>query len=726
MQYVKLFLASSLVEFAQTRRDLKSFVASLNDIYVRRGIYLELCRCEDFGKALSQDRKQEEYNCAIRQSRYFYLLFGREVGPATLEEFQVALDQFQKQGAPRLYIFYFRDGGKTTPAQSALDFMRRLDRTLNHYFCQYDHPEALELEILMELVRDPALQATLAFRDGQVLLEEEPVLSLENIPLYSKNPAVQQMMARQRALNREYETLTARCEADPEDKDAQRRRREINRQCTECVAGLHRLEADVLALYRQMMDKRENGQISVWERDALQRVDVGAYEEAKAILRDPRHDAELDTACALEALAIGQIRQYISAKRTLIGVLQASGLDRDTVTEILALYEKLADLTRRYHLERKVVCDYLQFLLDQRQISRGIRVGEELCQSYQEQPPRHAVEERRAQNLLAQLYMANRNFEKAEALFRQLLAYYRSNPGERLPRQENLAGSCNNLAVLLDEYHQNDTAKALYQEALTIYRRLVEKDPEKYGRGLANVCNNLAVLLGRSWKKAQAESLYREALAIYRRLAAQKPAVYEPYLAQTCNNLANLLEEWEQREESKALHQEALAIRQRLAEKNPDAYEPALAQSCSNLGNLLEEMENQPEAEALHRRALAIYQRLAEENPDAYEPDLANSCNNLASLLGRTGQGEQAESLYREALAIYRRLAVKNPQVYESDLARTLLNLAFLYCDQEKEGEARDLCREAQPIYERLTAREPIVYWDALYRTNLLLSLLGD
>lgn len=678
MQYIKLFLASSLVEFSQTRRDLKSFVATLNDLYVKRGIYLELCRCEDLGKALSQDRKQEEYNQTIRQSRYFYLLFGREVGAATLEEFQVALDQFRQQGAPRLYIFYFRNEGKTTPAQSALDFMKRLDKTLNHYFCQYDHLEALELEILMELVRDPALQATLVFRDGQVLLEEEPVLSLENIPLYSKNPAVQQMIARQQALNREYETLTARCEADPEDKDAQRRRQEINKQCTACAVGLHRLEADVLALYRQMVDKRENGQISVWERDALQRVDVGAYEEAKAILRDPKHDAELDTACALEALAVGQIRQYISAKRTLIGVLQASGLDRDTVAEILALYEKLADLTRRYHLEREVLVDYLEFLLVQRQIDRGIQVGEELCQSYEAQPPAEDWEQCRTMDLLAQLYTYHCDFDQAEALFRQLLEYYRGNPAGDFAEQRTLAGSCNNLAVLLSQNRKNDKAEKLYREALVIRRRLAAENPDEYGADLAQSCNNLATLLDIQNRKAEAEPLFREALAIRRCLAAQ----------------------------------------------NPEAHEPGLANSCNNLATLLGGLDRKEEAEALHREALAIRRRLAGANPGAYEPDLASSCNNLGNLLRKMGKHSQAECLLREALAIERRLAQDSPETYGMDLVGILYNLAYLLCLERQKKEAQDLCREAMKRLKSFSWQPFSVRWHYMRKFCFLLARL--
>ena len=73
MNYIKLFLASSIVEFEREREELRAYIKSLNDIYVRRDIYFELIACEDLPKHVAKDRKQEEYNAHIRDSQYFYV-----------------------------------------------------------------------------------------------------------------------------------------------------------------------------------------------------------------------------------------------------------------------------------------------------------------------------------------------------------------------------------------------------------------------------------------------------------------------------------------------------------------------------------------------------------------------------------------------------------------------------------------------------------------------------
>ncbi len=66
MKFIKIFLASSIVEFRNERQQMGNFIRSLNDIYVKRGIYFELAICEDLGESVALERKQQEYNEAIR------------------------------------------------------------------------------------------------------------------------------------------------------------------------------------------------------------------------------------------------------------------------------------------------------------------------------------------------------------------------------------------------------------------------------------------------------------------------------------------------------------------------------------------------------------------------------------------------------------------------------------------------------------------------------------
>lgn len=68
MKYIKLFLASSAVEFEQERNELGSYIRMLNDIYAKRGIYFELTIWDDLPDAVERERAQEECNQEIQDS----------------------------------------------------------------------------------------------------------------------------------------------------------------------------------------------------------------------------------------------------------------------------------------------------------------------------------------------------------------------------------------------------------------------------------------------------------------------------------------------------------------------------------------------------------------------------------------------------------------------------------------------------------------------------------
>jgi len=89
---------------------------------------------------------------------------------------------------------------------------------------------------------------------------------------------------------------------------------------------------------------------------------------------------------------------------------------------------------------------------------------------------------------------------------------------------------------------------------------------------LALTLNNLALLYTKIKRYTEGEAKYKEALAIYHRLVQRNPQAYEPYMAQTVLNLAIQYYNTKRYAEAKAMYQESLAIYQRLAEHSPQVY----------------------------------------------------------------------------------------------------------------------------------------------------------
>ena len=733
MKYIKLFIASSIIEFAQERASLSDFIRSLNDIYVPRGIYFQLTICEDLSNAVAKDRKQAEYNQTIREAQYFYILFGRGSDRAddaiyTIEEFDTALDQFRKAGAPKIYTYFRQLPEGESASKNIRDFMNRLDQEIGHYYSTFCNVDTLKLNMLLELTRDQTVGGTVKVEDGMASLDGHKMFSVADIPLYSKNETVQKLLAQKAQLEDEMGKLALEYAKNPAG-DAMQRLLANSEQRNKIAEQLHTLEMDVLQLFRQSTEKRQLGQSLNWrERDALQMIDMGNYEAARTLLEDQTWKKEIRQAEEIIEIKKDAILEYISGQKTLIDTYKAEGNTAENARKVIAVYEDITALAAKHHMEPDVLYDYASFLYNQRQYQKSLEIAQRLEHWYALEPDTSAVRRAKLYNLIGLDYSAQNDFLTAKKAYQEVLKIYRDLAGKDSDvYQLNLANSCNNLAILFFDIGSFKEAEKLYREALKIHRDLAEKSSDAYLPYLANSCNNLATLLRNTGSFKEAEKLYREALKIHRDLAEKSSDAYLPYLANSCNNLADLLCNTGSFKEAEELCREALKICSDLAEKNSDAYLPYLARSCNNLADLLCNTGFFKESEELYREALKIYRSLAEKNPDAYLPDLALSCSNLASLLQDVHSFKEAEKLHREALKIRRDLAEKNPDVYLPSLAISCNNLAYLLSDTGSSKEAEELYREALKICSDLAEKNSDAYLPYLARScNNLAYLLSD
>ena len=252
------------------------------------------------------------------------------------------------------------------------------------------------------------------------------------------------------------------------------------------------------------------------------------------------------------------------------------------------------------------------------------------------------------------------SFDEACNFYEKLIAIERS--------LKNLFG----YADLLYSLNDFTKAKQYYEEILVTYRALATKNPQAYNPDLAGTLNNLGLLLSNNNEIKQAKDCYQEALDIKRDLAKKNPQAYNPDLAMILNNLANLLSNNNEIKQAQIYYQEALDIRRELATKNPQAYNPDLAMTLNNLGILLSNNNEIKQAKDCYQEALDIKRDLAKKNPQAYNPDLAVTLNNLGILYYQINNRKEAEQAYKEALAIRKILAENNPSAYEIVYAQTM------------------------------------------------------
>ena len=296
MKLIQLFLASSIVEFKQERNELSNYIRVLNDISVKRNIYFEITLCEDLSNAVAKDRKQEEYNQKIRDSQYFCALFGRDAGEYTIEEFNVALEQFRQSGAPRIFIYFRQLPEGQSASQSVKDFMERLDAE-NIYYTIFSYLDAVKLSWLVTLTQDQGLSSHLKLEDGVAKLDGKPVLDLRNVSIYSKNKELQKRLAEKQRLDEEFTNLREATLKAPEDKELFDRLFDVSLQRNQLSDQIHRMERSILDLCSTVSKMNASNHSLTWrEKKAAQLLDTGNYQRALSVLDDVQRQKELEQA----------------------------------------------------------------------------------------------------------------------------------------------------------------------------------------------------------------------------------------------------------------------------------------------------------------------------------------------------------------------------------------------------------------------------------------------
>ncbi len=714
MNYIKIYFALP-DELEKERDELADYIRSLNDFYHERDIFFEVNFSEepfdsfdDFPSASDNEENQEqEQRDTIRESNYFYLIFGCHDDENIREKFDVALEEFGKNGTPKIYTYFKKLPEGVEAEQGIKAFIDRLDQAIGHYYSQFVHIDSVKLNILLELTNTSKNGDKLEFEDGHATINGTKVLPLDNIPIYQCNESLQELKTEKARLEQEFAQAAVNYAQNPNDQEAFNKMMDLSGERNRVSDKIHEIEKGMLGLCNTISEMRHSDRKLTWrEVEAGKRLDIGDYDGALMILRDDQREKELAQAETIANEGIERIRGYIAENRMIISALEAKGRTLDTLEELYARYEKNTELAIEYYIELDCVYNHVSFLYNQKEFSRAIELGEWIKPYFQEDDKKVVIF-----NLIGLCYHSIHDFQKAKVFYEFSLNISRKLAQENPEIYEDaVTSTCNNLANLLSDLHQYEEAEKLYRETLEIYMRLVQKDPEKYESEVATIYNNLANLLSYLHQYEEAEKLYREALEINRRLARRDSETYGRKLAYTCGNMANLLSDLHQYEESEKLYREALEINRRLARKNPEVYENIVAMICHNLARLLNHVHRYDEAEPLHQEALEIYRRLAKKDFEAYGSDLASACFNFGNLMSDTYKYNEAEELYVEALGIFWILAQKSPEVYERDVAVVCSNLAIILCELHQYEDAEKLYYGALEIYSRLAQDHPEIY----------------
>ena len=235
MKTIKIFLASS-EELDNDRMAFGNLVRRLDDMYEKRGIRIKLFEWEDYDAAFNDRRKQDEYNNYVRQSDVFLALFHKKAGKFTIEEFNVASEEFKTKTSPKVYTYCkdLQPGEEETP--ELIEFKKHLFDEMGHYWCRYDSRESLQLQFVMQLqLVESSQMKDLKVENGEVSLDGLRIAKMDKLKFAAANEdyvkaqqeinelhdEIEEMQLSLEKKQQKMEKKKARLEKDPNDEDYQ-------------------------------------------------------------------------------------------------------------------------------------------------------------------------------------------------------------------------------------------------------------------------------------------------------------------------------------------------------------------------------------------------------------------------------------------------------------------------------------------------------------------------
>jgi serine/threonine protein kinase len=288
-------------------------------------------------------------------------------------------------------------------------------------------------------------------------------------------------------------------------------------------------------------------------------------------------------------------------------------------------------------------------------------------------------------------------------------------------------------------YHgsqQWDLARPLYNRANALFRRLVEADPAepKYLRALAWSTYQIGNLLSDPFRPdadfPAAKAYYDDALSLYRRLIAAYPREpdYSIDMAQCYVSLASLADHGDRDIPGAVRYlEQALDLQKKVVATHPTVtlYLLDLAGTYYNLAYRSSRLPGRHASVVnWYRESIAIAERLVELDPENidFQDRLGRAVSNLGFNLCLRGETDQAVREYLRAVEIHQRVQAtgSNEPRHRTPLAVALEGLGWTRVVQRKPAEALEAYHKALAIRQQLADANPtnLVFQDDLANTH--------
>ncbi len=695
MKTIKIFLASS-EELTDDRNAFGNLVRKLDNIYEKRGIRIELFEWEDYDAAYNNCRKQDEYNAKIKASDMFLALFHTKAGKFTIEEFDVATEEFRKHASPKVYTYCkdLAEGEQELPELT--EFKRKLFEEMGHYWSRYNNRDSMQLHFVMQLqmVETNNMEDTLKVEDGTVTIDGLPIAKMDNLQFAADNEGFTKMKEELAALPDRIDKARKRVEKYPDDEELKQDLQQLQNQYNSLKRQVEQ-ESQLLLDFARNIAVLQGEQITNRMKRAIDAFYKGDVQEAKIILKEAEHDSQsalndyqqsldiTEKKRQLVILSIGEILLKISATMADVSI----PID-ERIAMAIDLYKQCDDTAQvvNYPPDKyeRFLHQYARFLLDyahyreaiavyERQIELSVRlygvndvrtafvynnigmayacIGEHLkaidfaCKSLQIKEDALSGDHPDLLPSYINIAFLYNNMGMPNAAIKHLEKALNTGANTLAKEQTMLASIYNNLAYAYYALANYDQALEYHHKALSIREKLLGDYPET-----AISYNSIGLILKLKNDYQSALTYYSKALNIQKKFLGP----LHPDTAKSYNNLGTLYYNMGEYDNSIKYHLEGLKGQ----ETSVGRMHIDTASSYWNLGHVYEEIGDTEKAIDSYTNALSYFEhKLGKENTytiACYEK--------IADLLFQIKSYRQSGEYYSKAIGAYYTLGTKQEE----------------------------------------------------------------
>lgn len=658
---IKIFIASSIVEFANERMAIENFIHKISDNFEEQyDVKIKPILCENLDDAYSTVRKQEEYNEEIRQSELCFFIFFTKAGQYTQEEFEVARKAFEDSGKPKIYTYFkiIKDG---EGEQSLYDFMKKLDEVFGHYYGTFDHVDTIKLRILLSLKLREMDFLEIKSEDGKCVVDGKSVMLLDNVAEFQNNSNLVNLQKELKEVEQKYYEMKPIYAKGGCDDTFYREYCKVASRRQDLIDEIEQLQKAIFNMSMRMSTDETHGEVTPRQKEAYRLFELGDYEGCMAVL-----DAEeikndyLRKIKMLEEQKATVCRKFIRENKTAIDILMAMTNYQGRFDEIIRRYEDIVPVALAEGIELNVVYDYVVYLWEQNNHKKAIKVGEKLSTISKWNETNYAFEKAKLHNTLAYIFLIQNNYEKAKEHNEEAIRLFEihRNLG-LLVRSYIVAGK------IESKTNKFEVAEKHFLKALGICKALVGNKTKNNKIYAIEVCAEMGTfyLQNKDYKKAQ--NYYNEATKIITEITKyiDSKELFHWFL-KCCSNLIIILKKLSPNEIVGPWREFSTKIIENyelLAKENPERYNPDLVSAYHNVGNLYRSQSDYAKAEEYYLKALELYRILAKEKPIEFNMDLIRMYTYIGFFYDEKGDSKKSKEYRQKGLEEYRAFIDKNP-----------------------------------------------------------------